>query len=592
MKYLATGNEALSLPCIREEDGAVENCTFLYMAYKGMIQIKGSKDCPWLYPFVEADGRRLSCTDIIWERTQFWIPSFTASFGGYGVRGTILAPVGERGFAYRLTVTGNGNVKAGLAGCWDETIHSINEDKPIEAAKHAYGSGWNHSVVFDLRQGVSVFSFAPIFDDTVAYTYKMYPEDGRVGYSFYKEMTLSGESQTADFYFGIGYEEVGAATAAKEMARKGFEALFSDTERWLAARKKTTGDEVLDTLMNTNMFFNFFFASGRTLDTEEFALVTSRSPRYYVSAAYWDRDSLLWSFPSILMADPEHARNMLLYVFTRQIKNAGIHSRYIDGIVLEPGFELDELCAPVIALSNYVKKTGDCSLLGRTEIIDGVRHILKVLMTKKNRDVDLFETFLQPTDDMHVYIYLTYDNALVCKILRDIAELFGDLFDAGSLKALADRVKAAVYEHCVKEQDGHKIFAWSVDLQGHYDIYDEPPGSLQLLPLYGFCPPDDSVYKATVGLIHSEKYPHFFGGHRIAEIGCPHAPYPWILSICNSILCGDKQAAYRNLMYCKMDNGIACESVNADTGECETGAAFATCAGFLAYAIYEGFGKK
>ena len=34
-----------------------------------------------------------------------------------------------------------------------------------------------------------------------------------------------------------------------------------------------------------------------------------------------------------------------------------------------------------------------------------------------------------------------------------------------------------------------------------------------------------------------------------------------------------------------MDNGVACESVDADTGECTTGSAFATCAGFLCHAL-------
>ncbi len=43
-------------------------------------------------------------------------------------------------------------------------------------------------------------------------------------------------------------------------------------------------------------------------------------------------------------------------------------------------------------------------------------------------------------------------------------------------------------------------------------------------------------------------------------------------------------------MKTNMDNGIACESINEHTGECETGAAFATCAGFLAYALYQSFG--
>ena len=35
----------------------------------------------------------------------------------------------------------------------------------------------------------------------------------------------------------------------------------------------------------------------------------------------------------------------------------------------------------------------------------------------------------------------------------------------------------------------------------------------------------------------------------------------------------------------KMDNGIACESVDPVTGECSSGAAFATCAGFLCHAL-------
>ena len=41
-----------------------------------------------------------------------------------------------------------------------------------------------------------------------------------------------------------------------------------------------------------------------------------------------------------------------------------------------------------------------------------------------------------------------------------------------------------------------------------------------------------------------------------------------------------------------MDNGVACERVDPYTGECRTGEAFATRAGFLAYAINEAFGGK
>ena len=97
---------------------------------------------------------------------------------------------------------------------------------------------------------------------------------------------------------------------------------------------------------------------------------------------------------------------------------------------------------------------------------------------------------------------------------------------------------------------------------------------------------DDPVWKNTVAMIRDKDYPLSFAGHPIAEIGCRHAPHPWVLSICNSLLSGNADGALTHLRRTRMDNGIACESVNEDTGVCETGEAFATCAGFLSYALY------
>jgi len=53
-----------------------------------------------------------------------------------------------------------------------------------------------------------------------------------------------------------------------------------------------------------------------------------------------------------------------------------------------------------------------------------------------------------------------------------------------------------------------------------------------------------------------------------------------------SLLCGRGGAAVQHLLEASMDNGMACESVHEDTGECMTGAAFATCAGFLAFSLF------
>ena len=76
------------------------------------------------------------------------------------------------------------------------------------------------------------------------------------------------------------------ASCAKKMCirdrlRQGFDAAYAGTSAWLAAREKRLNDPALHELLGTNLFFAFFYASGRTIDTEELCLMTSRSPRYY-----------------------------------------------------------------------------------------------------------------------------------------------------------------------------------------------------------------------------------------------------------------------------------------------------------------------
>ncbi len=598
-KYIVTGNEYVSLPDIRESDGSIGGLSFLHMGAKGMLEMRGSDTEPFLKPWVRRDGEALPLTDFRWTHSVFWIPSFTAQAGDVRLVGQILAPVGNRGFGIRLKLEGaapDHTWELGVSGCWDKTLHSINESKPVDAEQNLYHSNWNHNCCMDIRVGLSLFAFAPIMTEDwnqTLYHHWFEKEDQKIRsrlWAAWEPGQLPGE---AVFWFGLGFEEVAAATSAKEMLRQGFDTMLAQTERYLARRVRHTSDPILDEKLNRNLFFSFFFGSGKTLDTEEYVLVTSRSPRYYVSAAYWDRDSLLWSFPAIVLVDPEAAEEMLRYIFTRQIRNVGIHSRYIDGTVLEPGFELDELCAPIIALARYVEKTGDRAFLQKSFVEEGVALILKRLNAMRHPELPLYETFLQPTDDLRTYPYITYDNVLVWYSLRKLAELYTGIWSeekCAGLLAQAEAVDGAIRAHCVFQKDGKAMFAWSVDLKGGWDVYDEPPGSLLLLPHYGYCSLTDPVWQHTAAVIRREDYRFSFAGCPIAEIGCAHAPHPWILSLANSMLSDRKESARRHLLLCAMDNGIACESVDEYTGESATGNAFATCAGFLAYALYEAFG--
>lgn len=586
-RYLPTGSEQVSLPRVNEINAGVEDLTFLHMASRGLIDLRGGQLEPLMRPFVAQQGVEAELGGFEWSRLGYWYPRFAARAGALGLEGVILTPVGERGFGYRLRLTNNGaetvETAFGLRGQTGSAWHCVNVDKPIEGALNCYVSGWSGLPVFEQMCGVPLFALAPICEGECRAEF----ESAGEGWLWRLERTVRlapGESAEFTAWWGLGLEEVSAVTSARELQRRGWDWELRRSLAWLVQRSLDLGDEALTRLYNTNLFFCIFFSTGRTLDTEELVLVTSRSPRYYVSAAYWDRDSLLWSFPAVLDADAALAREMLGYVFGRQRRNIGVHSRFIDGTVLEPGFELDELMAPVLALERYVDATCDRSVLTDPDVLRGIDGILKKLDAERAEDCELYETFLQPTDDERVYPYITYDNVLVWRALRAL----GRLFERPELTERAERVRRAIYDNCIF--DG--AFAWSVDLAGGHDFYDEPPGSLLLLPYYGFCAWDDPVYLKTAEMIRSPDYAYSFAGCEIAEIGCPHAPHPWLLSIGNSLLCGRSGEALEHLRRTRLDNGIACESVDEHTGECTTGEAFATCAGFICHALRRAIGGE
>lgn len=584
-RYIPTGNEMISLPKINEYNAGIEDFTFLSMQYKGMVEVRGGKDLPLIQPFIKINHKEVPLTNLCWSREHYWLPKLTANAGAHDFSITILTPVGERGFAIKLSLTGANteNILWGLRGHWESSWHCVNEDKQLEGTVHCYESYWNHSIIFDYRSGGPVFAFAPMCDKETTVSYHL--ENNQVSYALTREDCITKNNpKELIFYWGLGFEEVAAATSAKEMLRRGWDWEYQRTADWLDKRTSQMSTQKLTEIYNTNLFFCIFFSTGITLDTEELVCATSRSTRYYVSAAYWDRDVLLWAFPAILDADHKLAEEILHYIFGRQRKNLGIHSRYIDGTVLEPGFELDELLSPIIALEAYIDKGGDKEILEDSNVKKGIRQILKTLDSMRHPEIWLYETFLQPTDDEIVHPYITYNNVLVWRAFHALAKLYPQQY--ASLSEAAEIVKEAIYKHCVFTDAKQKpYFGWSVNLKGNHNVYDEPPGSLQLLPYYNFCDSNDEIWVHTVDMIRSPKYEYSFADAPIAEIGCAHAPYPWILSLCNSLLCGHEEQAFKELEIMEMDNGIACESVDPLKGTCTTGAAFATCAGFLCHSM-------
>jgi hypothetical protein len=412
---------------------------------------------------------------------------------------------------------------------------------------------------------------------------------GNPGVTARHEATLApGETLDVHYLIGVGLEEYSAAYAMrvlnKRIDRYGIDGVIDQAAADARRRTRTTGRPDLDLIMNRNLLFTTYFAWGRAIDSEEFVGMTSRSNRYYVSAAYWDRDALLWSFPALLDSDPARAREVLGYVFGRQARNIGIHSRFIDGVVLEDGLELDELVAPLVALNSYVDATGDRSVVGL--YAPQVAKIEQRLFALRDPATGLYETFQDAEDEYVQKPFSVYDNVLAWKALNDLAALRSD---GGDLRARAAALKAAIMKYGVRsgaEGAGGPIFAATVSATGA-DFMDVPPGSLLKLPYLGFIAEDDPLFVRTYDWLHSRHYQYSYAGQPYGLPGSYRLPFTTSWSVADHLrLKAGRAQALKVLTGSPWDGGIITEGVKADTGIADQeGRAFATAAGYVAHAI-------
>ncbi len=600
--YYPVGNEWVALPEITA-GGGLESFNVLKEANKGMLEIRGGKT-PLLEPSLKVSGREFEFKEAKWRRLEDWIPQFELVKKGLKVVGTIFCPNDFRGFVYLLEVANTTketlSLELGFCGNWQSTAFTVYRSRHSTGDNIAWYNRWTRTLSFEHRSGLPDAAWSlglskPLgeFDWQIGGQSTEEEISRKAGqdltFSVSEEISLkAGADYQLALYVGVNNEADGAGTCTVDLQRHGWRNLLKRHRRWLKehlAVPNADGD-YLRSLCNLNAFFNYFFARGKCLDTENTVLMTTRSPRYYVSAAFWARDAYLWSFPSLLKTDAKAAREALWVGAKTYWPRIAEHSLYIDGTELYPGFELDEQAAWVIALSQYLSETADWTIVEDVGA-DLFGDYLNTLQEWYGPN-GLYATFLSPTDDPVKYPYLTYDNVLVWRsflILADVYEHFGEGEKAGKLTAKAARLRQDIQKHCIRQGPRGLMYAWSVGENGEYEILDQPPGSLQLLEYYGFCKKDDEVYQNTVRTIHSRANPDYAATGTFQAPACEHAPFPWVLSLAYELLNGDRKRALKLFEKAPLDNGIACETIDADTGWVKTGAAFATCAGFLAHSL-------
>ncbi len=589
---LATANEWVALPDVSPTSAAVPSATVLHRGAAGLVALEGA---PLSRPRVVVDGAELGEHDWQAELLNDHLPRHTQLAGGCRAELTTFCPPGHKGLVQTLQVVNEGSADAevalGLHGRLVEAHLHVFTARPLPGPHRARWDDWTAALTWEAGAGLAVAALALRSDDgRPPTTASDTPEAPPVSWAHERSEVLApGERTTLTLYWGVGREADGAALSTVHLARVGAGDLLAATRDWLRARRGAPLPDrpELERLRERNRLFCLGFAAGRTLDTEELVLVTSRSPRYYVSGAHWSRDALLWAFPAVLEVDSRLAADWLRAAFGLYTRNVGDHALYLDGTALYPGFELDEVAAFHLALDAYLAATDDVSLLDEDEVRRGLERVEAALAAARDPATGLLRTFLLPTDDPAPLPFVTYDNALAVAALRAAArtaERHGATRSATALRARADEVWAAVLDRAVVEGPLGPMLCGATDGRGRHALFDEPPGSLELLAHYGLLDVDDPLLATTIAWIGSEHNPYGPGEGRYAAPACAHADHPWLLAVGNALLRGERR--WLDLLpELELDAGLACESFDAATGQPRTGVGFATCAGWLAHAI-------
>ncbi|MGI1691828.1 glycoside hydrolase family 125 protein [Thermoanaerobacter uzonensis] len=573
VRVLYAGNHYISLPDIDINDASIKSINIISLSNKGLVELSGEEALFEPRFYKKGEGLEIVKSEI--EEIFYYIPSIKLYLSdGSSVLIKIYADLKEKGFVYEFEGSEEieihlviNPVKLSFLRFNSHEIDFKKEFKIDKWLKNPALNVYSYNVAFSLAFGAE-----KEFD---------YSDEGE---GVILKLKLNGKNC---FYVAVNSDMDGASTTLIHLKRKGFERIYEEVYRWLKKKYiKYSQDEYLERLLNKNLFFNYFFAVGKDMESDNYVALTSRSPRYYVSSAFWERDSFLWSFPAIKLVDREFHNLIAREMILRHSKNAGDHAHYIDGTVLYPGFELDEAASYLILIG-----TMDIDLEDM-ELIKALERVYSRIEKEFDRETALYKTFLLPSDDPSDYPFVTIDNVILWRGFINLKDLYVKLNcynKAEALQKKIDGIYKGIYKYLVTEMDGKPIFAWSTDGKGNYRFYNDPPGNLGLMYYYGFVDYHDEIFKNTIEYYYSPKYKYYFEGAKIRELACDHHPNtPSGLGLCGSLLNPLKrEEALLWLKNANMDYGILAESFDKNTGEAKTGVGFATGAGYLAMALYK-----
>jgi len=567
-EVLYAGNHYISLPEIDPTTAIVRSLNIGTISNKALLELKGKKGL--FIPSFYIGGKKLAIKHASYSKEYFYNPLITFDLEGeVQVKVRIYTDLYEKGLIYDFQSNKPVDIQI-LCDISSMSFLRFNSHD-FDFQKNYQVDTWLYNPIIELESPKS--SLAIAFGGEESFKYKFNEEK--------ETMELECKKRNA-LYIALNYDADGASTTLIHLKRKGYKVIYKQWEDWLQDKKLSYAQDFsLERIMNENLFFNYFFSIGKDWESDRYFALTSRSPRYYVSGAFWERDSFLWSFPAIKLVNPSLHQLLIREMILLHSKNPGDHAHYIDGTTLYPGFELDEAASYFILLRDLKQDKVDQSLIWALE------NVWDRIEQEYDRDTKLYKTFLLPSDDPALYPLVTIDNVILWRGLHYLRDLYEKLGLKEKSRIIIERIggiKEGIYKYLVKEVNGKKMFVWSGDKNGNFRLYNDPPGNLGLLHFYDFVHEQDEIFQNTIEYYYSPQYNYFFQDVSIQELACDHHPNtPSGLGLCGSILNPLKRKmALGWLLQANMDFGLLAESFDPNTGEGKTGVGFATGAGYLA----------
>lgn len=533
--------------------------------FAGGPEFDAGKEAPLARPYLAIDGVPVDweAQALAWERAFGWLPTFTATIGPVVVRATIFAPYGRdadtAGAVYALSFENRASVAARLTVGLDGTLGHrqlrVRAPRPFIDA-HAVRRGTTEAVVLSGEAVPGLVALAIGADGSASIA----ADDGAT-YAIRREVRLPPNgSADAAFFLAVGPEGDGAEATVAVMRRRGWRYLLSATRDALRAMEQTTGNDTLDTLINRNLLFAYFYGVGRALDDAHFYLMRTRVPWHSRGVTVREWEALMWTLPAVQLADAPLARELLLRACELHGYSPGQGVRYLDGTLFEPGFSLEGASAYAIAIERYIRETGDDQVVEEPVIADTLYGSFEDVRARRHESYPLFSTEISPSGKPTPFAYTLHGNAVAAMAM----DVFRRTLDEETARNVDDpeAVRAAFQRHFKGERDGKEILMAAVNLAGEAVADDEPSASVVWLPMYDAADRSDSTYRRTVRSLDGE-------------------PRALVRQIAH-LLGPEAKETLKWLRHAPLHGGLAAEIVDADGNAVENGGD-ASLAGLLAY---------